>query len=139
MLLFCSIAGSAQTVFPKGFRQIKDDDACGENDVYTNRRYSFLDHKIFRPYDNYIWNDEAYCRFASGYFGFPLHPTKDSLLWGTGRKDSLYSYVVVDWGGEAYELISYHNDSGFSMYSKWLITTIRNYRKKGKHFIFPMH
>jgi len=47
------------------------------------------------------------------------------------------SHVVVDWGGEVFEFFSKYNNADFSYYSKWLISSIREYRKKGKWFIFP--
>jgi hypothetical protein len=65
-----------------------------------------------------------------------MYRTTDSLLWGTGKIDGYYSYVVVDWNGEVFELFSKYNDTDFSYYSKWLIISIREYRKRGKMFMF---
>jgi len=59
-------------------------------------------------------------------------------LWGTGKIGDVYSYVIVDWEGDAVELISYYNDSGFSYYSRWLLSIIRKYHKNGKAIVFPM-
>jgi len=145
VLLLCTIAGSAQIVFPEGFRQIKDDNGSGIYDVYTNGRYSFQLHRESFFYeeqegaDAHKWNDERFRKYVGGDFGFPFLTTKDSLLVGTGKINDHYSYIVVDWDGAAYELTSLHNDAGFSRYSEWLITTMREYRKKGKAFILPLH
>jgi hypothetical protein len=45
VFLFFTITGSAQIVFPKGFRQIKGERGSGLDDVYTNGKYSFLFHR----------------------------------------------------------------------------------------------
>lgn len=131
---------SAQISFPKGFKQIKGELGSGLDDVYSNGRYDFSTRREFLTYDEYKTNDDKFRKYVSNAYGFPFSQTKDSLLWGTGRSDDgIFYYVVVDWGGEAYVLQSYLNDNGFSYYSKWLITSIREYRKKGKEFIFPIH
>ncbi len=109
----------------------------GEDDRYSNGKEVFQTHLYWRSYDHYIWNDEKYKQYVADGMGFPFHQTRDSLLWGTGKTaDGFYSYAVVDWGGEVFELFSKYNDTDFSYYSKWLITSIREYRKKGKRFIF---
>ena len=144
ILLFCAIAGSAQIVFPKGFRRIAGERGSGLDDVYTNGRYSFQFYRESFFYDmaegsdGYKWNDERFRGYVSGGFGFPFVTTKDSLLVGTGKIDDHYSYIVVGWGGEAYELTSDNNDAGFSTYSIWLITTMREYRRTGKLFMWPI-
>ena len=63
---------------------------------------------------------------------------KDSLLWGTGKIGDVYSYVIIDRAGDGVELISYYNDSDFSYYSRWLLSTIRKYHKNGTAIVFPM-
>src|ERR1043165_1209308 len=122
-LLCSSFLASAQLSFPKGFRLIKGENLSGEDDVYTNGRYSFQTHKLFRDYD-YKGNDEGVKRQASAFFGFPFYITKDGLCWGTGKTQNMYSYVVVTKDGEVIELSSPYNDGGFSQYSKWLLSTI---------------
>lgn len=145
VLLFSAIAASAQIVFPKGFKQIKGERGSGLDDVYTNGKYSFQLHRESFFYDmmdgsdGYKCNDERFRKYVSGQFGFPFLTTKDSLLVGTGKLNDHYSYIVAGWGGDAVELMSYNNDAGFSRYSIWLLTSIREYRKKGKAFMFPMH
>ncbi len=130
----------AQISFPKGFKQIKGELGSGLDDVYSNGRYAFSTRREFLAYDEYKTNDAKFKMYVSNAYGFPFFQTKDSLLWGTGKSDDgIFYYVVVDWGGEAYILHSYFNDSGFSYYSKWLIMSIREYRKKGKLFVFPLH
>jgi len=98
--------------------------------------FSFIGHHSF--YDDYKTNDEKFKKYVGKDFGFPFYETKDSLLWGTGKIGDVYSYVIVDWEGDAVELISYYNDSGFSYYSRWLLSIIRKYHKNGKAIVFPM-
>ncbi|WP_143059114.1 hypothetical protein [Chitinophaga arvensicola] len=94
-------------------------------------------HFFFRTYDDdFNWNDEKYKQHIADCMGYPMYRTTDSLLWGTGKMNGYYSYVVVDWNGEVFELISEQNDADFSYYSKWLISSIREYRKRGKMFMF---
>lgn len=126
-----------QASFPKGFKLIKGDHPLGEDDRYSNGKDVFQTRLFFRSYDNYTWNDDKVKQQISQGYGFPLYRTADSLLWGTGKRDELYFYIVVDWGGEILELFSRENDADFSTYSKWLITSVREYRKKGRLFIFP--
>jgi hypothetical protein len=45
---------------------------------------------------------------------------------------------VITWDGENIELYSRFNDAKFAYYSRWLISTIREYRKKGKRASFPI-
>ncbi|WP_440135669.1 hypothetical protein [Chitinophaga sancti] len=127
----------AQAVFPAGFKLIKGDNLSGEDDMYTNVKDVFRIHTYWRSYEgDYTWNDENYRKFMSESVGYPMYRTKDSLLWGTGKLDGFYSYTVVDWSGEIFELYSKENDADFATYSKWLISSIREYRKKGKKFMF---
>lgn len=126
-----------QITFPAGFRLLKGSTALGEDDLYTNGRYFLQSHLLFRSYDEYSWNDEKFKLYVSGTFGYPFYRTKDSLLWGTGKIAKSYSYIVVDWGGEAFELFSEYSDAGFSYYSTWLLSSIRDYRRSGKRFVFP--
>lgn len=94
-------------------------------------------HFYFRSYDaDFSWNDDKYKQHIAEGIGYPIYRTTDSLLWGTGKVDGYYSYVVVDWHGEVFELFSKFNDANVSSYSKWLISSIREYRKRGKWFMF---
>jgi hypothetical protein len=126
-----------QASFPKGFTLIAGDHPLGEDDRYSNGKDVFQTHLFFRSYDDYTWNDDKVKKRISEGYGFPVYRTADSLLWGTGKKGELYTYIVVDWGGEIFELFSRVNDADFSTYSKWLLTSIREYRKQGKWFVFP--
>ena len=140
LLLFCAISTSAQLSFPQGFKQIMGENGTGIEDVYTNGRYSFLTRRQPVSYDDSVWNNTKFQQqYFSAVFGFPFYRTKDSLWWGTGKVGNFYSYVVADRGGSPIELTSMYNDSGFSYYSKWLLSTIREYRRKGKIIMFPMH
>ncbi|PUZ20882.1 hypothetical protein GA0116948_1182 [Chitinophaga costaii] len=95
-------------------------------------------HFYWRGFDgDYTWNDDNYKKFMTDGTGYPMYRTTDSLLWGTGKVDGYYSYTVVDWSGDIFELFSKDNDADFSYYSKWLISSIRAYRKRGKIFMFP--
>jgi hypothetical protein len=136
---FLLLAGcaSAQLSFPKGFRLVDGGNLSGQDDVYTNGRYSFQTHQLFREYD-YKGNDEGVKKVVRDFFKFPFYLTKDSLCWGTGKMEGLYSYVVVTWDREIIELSSPYNDKGFSDYSKWLLTTVRNYRRERKLIMFPI-
>jgi hypothetical protein len=132
------IVASAQLSFPKGFKRVKGENLTGVDDVYSNGRYSFQTHRVSVAYDQYTGNDEAFSRYVSTDFGFPFHRTKDGLLWGTGKSGGFYSYIVVDWSGDAFELFSKYDDEGFSFYSRWLLSTIRGMHREGKMIIFPM-
>ena len=136
--LFSTFFTSAQLFFPKGFQLVQGENLSGEDDIYTNGRYSFQTHQLFRAYDNYIGNDENFRKYVSEALGVHFYQTKDGLLWGTGRVKSVYSYIIVTWNGEAIELFSAHNDKEFSQYSKWLLNTLRSYHQKGKTVMFPM-
>lgn len=142
ILIFCflfpAFFASAQLSFPKGFKSVQGENGSGEDDVYTNGRYSFQTHQMFRSYDNYVENDENFRKYVSESFGFHFYQTKDGLLWGTGKVKSVYSYIIVTWYGEAIELFSTHNDKGFSQYSRWLLNTLRTYHREGKAAVFPM-
>jgi hypothetical protein len=131
-----SSASFSQIRFPKEFKLVKDETGPVGYDEYTNGRYSFDRHRLFVEVEYKPFNDSVK-NFLSNYFGFPFHITKDGLYWGTGKANGLYSYVVITWESENIELYSQHNDSGFSYYSKWLLATIRDYRKKGKSSYFP--
>jgi hypothetical protein len=137
LFLLYTMTTLGQASFPTGFKLTKGDNPMGEDDRYSNGKDVFQTHLYWRSYDDYTWNDENYKQYVAEAFGFPLYRTTDSLLWGTGKTDGFYSYVVVNWGGEVFELFSKYNDADFSYYSKWLISSIREYRKKGKSFIFP--
>lgn len=136
MLLFATSA-FGQAVFPTGFKLIEGSHPLGEDDRYTNGKDAFQTHLYWRSFDDYKWNDDQYKKYVADAYGFELYRTKDSLLWGTGVNEGFYTYVVVDWGGEVFELYSKVNDADFSTYSKWLLSSIREYRKQGKWFIFP--
>lgn len=126
-----------QASFPKGFKLIATDNPMGEDDRYSNGKDVFQMHFYFRSYDgDYTWNDDKYKQHIAEGIGYAMYRTADSLLWGTGKIDGYYSYVVVDWHGEVFELFSKYNDADFSYYSKWLISSIREYRKRGKMFMF---
>lgn len=140
LLFICFISigiASAQLSFPKGFHLVAGENFSGEEDVYTNNKYSFVTHKIFREYD-YKGNDKGVQKYMTEFFRFPFYLTKDSLCWGTGKVGSFYSYVIVSWDAEVIELTSRVNDEEFSSYSKWLLATCRQYKKEGKSFMFPM-
>ncbi|NML37254.1 hypothetical protein HHL17_08585 [Chitinophaga sp. G-6-1-13] len=137
LFVLCAMTTLGQVSFPAGFKLIESDNLTGEDDRYSNGKYVFQTHLLFRPYDDYTWNDEKFKQYVADGFGFPFYLTRDSLLWGTGKTNGFYSYIVVDWGGEAFELFSKYNDEDFAYYSKWLISSIREYRNKGKMFRFP--
>jgi hypothetical protein len=138
-LILITYCASAQLSFPKGFELIKGENLTGEDDVYSNGKYSFLVHEVFRAYDSYKDNDERFAKFVGNSFGFRFYLTKDGLCRGTGKVKGIYSYVVVTWDGVAIELSSVYKDTDFSNYSKWLLSTVRKYRKEGKPIMFPMH
>lgn len=135
--LFYAMTTLGQASFPKGFKLIEGDNPMGEDDRYSNGKDVIQTHLFWRGYDNYTWNDDKVKQDIAKGYGFPIYRTTDSLLWGTGKTGELYFYVVVDWGGEIFELFSRDNDADFANYSKWLISSIREYRKRGKWFIFP--
>ena len=118
-----------QVPFPKGFRLIKGESLVGSDDAYTNGKYTFIVHTT-----GWIEDSANYAEVLAESFGFPFRQTKDSLYWGTGKNKNLYSYVV--YAGELVELYSEYNDSGFSYYSKWLLSTLRKYRYS-KKMLFP--
>jgi hypothetical protein len=136
-ILFCGLIASAQLKFPKGLHLVDGGNLSGQDYIYTNGKNFFQSHQIFRDYD-YRGNDEEVKKKVTDFFGYTFYLTKDSLLWGTGKREGYYSYAIVSWGGDIFELYSKYNDRGFSNYSKWLIDTIRNYRKKGKLIMFPI-
>jgi hypothetical protein len=135
--LLLAVCASAQLSFPKGFHLVAGENLSGQDDVYTNGRYSFRTHQLFRDYD-YIGNDKGVKKVVSDFFKFPFYLTKDGLCWGTGKSEGTYSYVVVTWDGEIIELFSPYNDKDFVTYSKWLLSTIRTCRKEGKLIMFPI-
>lgn len=137
LCLLCTLTTVGQISFPRGFKLIQGDNISGEFDKYSDGKDVFEAHLLFRPYGDCTWNDDRFKQYVTDAFGFPFYRTQDSLLWGTGKVNGYYSYVVVNWGGEATELSSRVNDADFAYYSKWLINAIREYRKKGKMFIFP--
>lgn len=138
LLLLYTMHTLGQASFPKGFKLIEGDNLTGEDDRYSNGKDVFQMHMYFRSYDgDYSWNDDKYKQHIAEGIGYPLYRTMDSLLWGTGKINGFYSYMVVDWNGEVFELFSKYNDADFSYYSKWLIASIREYRKRGKMFMFP--
>jgi hypothetical protein len=114
--------------FPKDFKRIKGENLTSIDDVY----------RVSVAYQDYKTNNEKFKKYVSEDFGFPFYQTKDSLLWGTGKVGHVYSYIVVDWGGQAFELFSNFNDNGFSHYSRWLLSTIRKHHKNGKLIMFQM-
>ena len=101
-LLFYTTSSFAQLSFPKGFKRIKGENLTGIEDIYSNGRYSFQARNL-APNNESEWNDKKFQKFLSEDFGFPFYQTKDSLLWGTGKVGDYYSYIVVDWGGQAYD------------------------------------
>ncbi|WPV67153.1 hypothetical protein [Chitinophaga sp. LS1] len=137
LFLLYTIPTLGQASFPKGFKLIEGDNMTGEDDRYSNGKDVFQMHFYWRSYDgDFTWNDDKYRQYIAEGIGYPVYQTKDSLLWGTGKVNGYYSYVVVDWNGEIFELFSKENDADFANYSKWLISSIREYRKKGKKFMF---
>ncbi|MFI5155927.1 MAG: hypothetical protein ACHQEM_07060 [Chitinophagales bacterium] len=137
-LLFIMIQTYSQLKFPKGFQLVDGENLSGQDDIYTNGKYSFQSHQFFRDYD--FWgNNDSVKAYMTGILGFPFHLTKDSLYWGTGKIQGFYSYVVVSWDADVFELFSKYDDSGFSYYSGWLISTMRKYKKQGKLIMFPIH
>ncbi|UYQ94996.1 hypothetical protein MKQ68_07800 [Chitinophaga horti] len=138
LFLFYTANTFGQISFPKGFKLIAGDNLTGEDDRYSNGKYVFATYPLFRPFEDDIWKDDQFKKHVADYFGFPFYQTRDSLLWGTGKKGDVYSYVIVDKGGQGFELYSRYNDADFAHHSKWLLNTMREYRKKGKLFIFPM-
>jgi len=137
LFLLHTMSTLGQAIFPKGFKLIEGDNLTGEDDRYSNGKDVFQIHMYFRTYDgDYNGNDDKYKQHIAERIGYQMYRTSDSLLWGTGKIGEYYSYVVVDWHGEVFELFSKCNDADFSYYSKWLISSIREYRKKGKMFMF---
>jgi hypothetical protein len=137
IFIFISTISFSQIRFPKGFKLVKGDNGTGRDDIYTDGKYNFDTHQLFVDVDFKI-NSDSTRKYLSNFFGFPFCLTKDSLCWGTGTKQGLYTYVVVTASGDNIELYSKFNDSTFSYYSKWLISTIREYRKEGKDPYFPI-
>jgi hypothetical protein len=129
---------SAQITFPKGFKQIKGERGSGLDDVYFNGRYAFSTSNEFNAYDHFDPTNDSVRNYLRSEYGVSFHLTRDSLLWGTGKFEGAFKYIIVDQGGQEFILQSYYNDEGFSSYSIWLITSLREYRKDGKAFMFPM-
>jgi hypothetical protein len=137
IFILFSTAAFSQIQFPKGFKLIKGENDAARDDIYTDGIHAFDTHQVFVDF-SFTRNNDSSVKYVSDYFGFPFHLTKDSLCWGTGIRQGFYLYVVITWGGENIELYSKYNDDKFAYYSKWLITTIRNYRKEGKDAYFPI-
>ncbi len=137
IFIFISTIAFSQIRFPKNFKLIKGDNGSGRDDIYTDGKYSFDTHQLFTDFEFKIGNDSTR-KYASDFFGFPFHLTKDSLYLGTGIREGFYTYVVITWSGENIELYSKYYDSTFAYYSMWLISTIREYRKEGKVAFFPI-
>src|SRR5689334_7141557 len=132
-MLFSSI-GLSQLKFPKDFKLVKGENGAGMDDYYTNGRYGFSTTNLFADHEFKI-NDDSVKAFISSAFGFPFKTTKDGFYWGTGFQNGIYEYVIVAPPyGEDYELYSKYNDQGFSRYSIWLLSTIREYKRKGKNY-----
>lgn len=123
ILLFSTVDGFAQIAFPKGFRLVKGEALSGEEDSYTDGRYTF---QVFRT----GWLEaDSDLKKTYGY-----HQTKDSLYWSTGKSEGRYFYKVYN--GELVQVCSRYNDSGFSAYSKWLLSTMRKYHHSSV-LLFP--
>jgi len=123
LLLFYTANAPGQIPFPKGFQLVKGESSSGKDDIYTNGRYTF---QAFRT--GWLEHDEDLVKT----YGF--HQTKDSLFWSTGKSEGFYFYKVYN--GDLVQLYSLYNDKGFSDYSKWLLSTMRKYRRSAK-FLFP--
>jgi hypothetical protein len=137
LLISLSCSVFSQLKFPKEFKLVEGENGSGRDDIYTTGRYSFDYHNVFVDYD-YKKNDDSVRKFLSTSFGFPFHLTKDGLCWGTGMDNGFYSYIIITDSGNDIELYSKYNDSLFSYYSTWLLTTVRAYKKEGKDAYFPM-
>ena len=59
LFFFFSNTAFSQIHFPEEFKLIKGDNGAGEDGIYTDGRYSFDTHKLFRDYDNYKSNDDG--------------------------------------------------------------------------------
>ena len=128
----------SQLKFPDGFKLVKGENGSGRDDYFTNGKYGFTTTNFFADHD-YKMNDDSVKKFISSAFGFPFKTTKDGFYWGTGSQDGFYEYVLIAPPyGEVYELSSKYNGQGFSKYSIWLLNTIREYRRKGKNYSFPI-
>jgi len=71
-LLLYTVTTLGQVSFPAGFRLVKGSNPLGEDDMYTNGKYSFQSHLFFRSYDEYSWNDEKFKQYVREAFGFQV-------------------------------------------------------------------
>lgn len=137
-LIIVYSAGFSQIKFPKDFNLVKGENGSGLDDYFTNGKYSFNTRNLFADHDFKSYSDSVR-EFISLAYNFPFKITKDGFYWGTGLQDGFYLYVIVTPPyGVVFELSSKNNDKGFSQYSKWLLSTLREYRRKGNDYSFPV-
>lgn len=137
LIMICAVSFS-QIKFPKDFKLVRGENGAGRNDYFTNGKYSFSTDNLFADHD-YKEKDDGTKRFISTAYGFLFKTTKDGFYWGTGYRDGFYWYVVIaPPNGEVYELTSKLKDKGFSKYSAWLLSTIREYKQEHKNYSFPI-
>jgi len=138
LLLFFWGSGFSQIQFPHDFKLVKGERGSGADDYYTNGKVSFETDNPFIDHD-FVKNADSNKNFLSVSYGLPFKITRDGLYRATGLVDGSYKYIIVMAPGEPIILSSKYNDAEFSNYSSWLISTIRNYKKKGKNCSFPIN
>jgi hypothetical protein len=132
-----SVPAYSQIKFPKEFKLVRGERGSGADDEYTNGKYTFDTNMMFVSYEGSQEADSIKDYLINSYH-FPFYTTKDGIFWGTGKSEEFYFYVVVTPQKHLIELYSRNNDSGFSNYSTWLLTTVRSYLQKGRDPYFPL-
>jgi hypothetical protein len=137
LLLFWSSA-SSQIKFPSDFKLIKGERGSGADDSYTNGKVTFETDNPFVEHD-FVKNVDSNKNFLSVSYRLPFKITKDGLYQATGLVDGIYKYIIVVPPGIPIILSSKDKNAEFFNYSTWLISTIREYKKKGKNCSFPIN
>jgi hypothetical protein len=131
-------SGFSQIQFPHDFKRVKGERGSGANDYYTNGKVFFETDSPFVDHD-FVENADSNINFLSVSYGLPFKITKDGLYRATGKINGFYKFIVVTRPEDPIILSSKYNDAEFSKYSSWLISTIREYKKKGKDAYFPVN
>ena len=93
-LVLFSAPAYSQIKFPKEFKLIKGERGSGADDEYTNGKYTFDTNRMFVSYEGSKEADGVKNYLINSYH-FPFRITKDGILWGTGKSEGFYFYVVV--------------------------------------------
>ena len=133
-ILFCAVFTyiNAQIKLPVNFYLVKGQSPVGRDDYYTDGQYRL---NIGTPFQGGEPDIEERKRLLSIAFGFNFNITKDGILYGTGVNNSNFKYVVIA-NGFSFVLTSKNNNKGFSNYSIWLLSEIRNSLRTKKRIYF---